>query len=225
MPTRSPDRILRQLPSRLRRLDAALAALPLDEPMLLSELDGYLTGVLLCPEPIEPGEWMTPVWGSNDDGVAAFEDPLDERWFADAVTARLNEIGRDLVRGKPQPIFDIDGSHGDVLWEEWTWGFAEAMALRPDAWSTLALDAESEAALSRLALLIAVARDESALDSMEINALQEQAPDELAACLLRLHGARRRLDAPAAEAPSAVKVGRNDPCRCGSGRKSKRCCG
>lgn len=220
---------MRQLPSRLRRLDGALADLPLDEPMLLTELDGFLTGIALCPEPILPAEWMTGIWGSDEGGVAPFDDPLDVQWFAEAVMARLGEIGRDLARGKPQPIFDIDERNGDVLWEPWIDGLDEAMALRPDAWSAIAeVDQEAADVLSRVSLLIAVARHESALDSVEINALQDQAPADLIGAVLRLHAARVRIGAvPSAEATDArpAKVGRNDPCRCGSGRKSKRCCG
>lgn len=220
----------RQLPSRLRRLDDALADLPLDDPMLLSELDGFLTGVLVCPDPIAQDEWMAVVWGSDDGGIAPFEDARDVRWFADAVVARLNEIGRDLARGKPQPIFDTDDRNGEVLWEHWIDGFAAAMALRPDAWAALVDggDPDSVDALARVSLLIAVAREESSLDSVEINALQDQAPAGLIDAILRLHAARGRIGAVPATAlvdPRPIKVGRNDPCRCGSGRKSKRCCG
>ncbi len=221
---------MRQLPSRLRRLDDALADLPLDEPMLLTELDGFLTGILVSPDPIMPGEWMTVVWGADDSGIAPFDDPIDVRWFADAVMARYNEIARDLARGKPQPIFDIDERNGDVLWELWIDGFAEAMEMRPESWAALADsdDPDTADALSRLSMLIAIARNQSALDSVQINALQDQAPADLVDDVRRLHAARLR----GGEMPPTVptigrqpKVGRNEACRCGSGKKSKRCCG
>jgi len=48
-----------KLPSRLRRLDDALADIAIGgDPMLLSELDGFLTGLLLCPEPTLPVVWL-----------------------------------------------------------------------------------------------------------------------------------------------------------------------
>lgn len=221
---------MRQLPSRLRRLDDALAALPLDEPMLLTELDGFLTGVRVCPDPVPPGEWMTVIWGSDESGVPPFDDPIDVRWFGDAVLARYDEIGRELSRGKPQPIFDTDERNGEMLWEFWIDGFAEAMALRPEAWAALADgdDADAADASCRVSMLIAIARNESPLDSMQINALEDHAPADLKDAVLRLHAARLRIGgAPAAPAENArpAKVGRNDPCRCGSGKKSKRCCG
>jgi uncharacterized protein len=217
-------------PSRLRRLDDALADLPLEEPMLLTELDGFLTGLLVGPERIEQGEWLQSIWGLDEDGIAPFEDPLDVQWFVDAVMARYAEIARDLERGKLRPIFDVDERTGDILWELWIDGFAEAMALRPESWDAVAAgdDAGAVDGLARLSVLIAIARNESALDSMEINEREDQAPADLATSVLQLHASRLRA-AAAVPLPTAgaapVKAGRNDPCPCGSGKKSKRCCG
>lgn len=219
---------MKQLPSRLRRLDDALADLPLDEPMLLSELDGFLTGVLVCPQTIATADWLPIVWGSGSG--APFDDPLDVQWFTDAVTARYSEIARDLGRGKPQPLFDIDERNGDILWEVWIDGFAQAMALRSTAWAALARGGDVEAidALNRLSILIAIDRNESSLDSVEINALHDTAPAEIAINIMRLHAARARrgdlLPLPTSRTRS-VRPGRNDPCPCGSGKKFKRCCG
>ncbi len=215
---------MKQLPSRYRRLDGALADLPVEEPMLLTELDGFLTGVILCPDPVVPAEWMQNVWGIDDGGVAPFDDPIDVQWFADAVMARHDAIVRDLDRGKLQPIFDIDERNGDVLWELWIDGFAEAMALRPDAWTAPTDDVSVVEARARLSLLIDVACQESTLDSMEINALEVEAPGQLIDAVLRLHASRPRAVPGNAPMPSPAKVGRNDPCPCGSGRKAKRCC-
>ena len=197
--------------------------------MLLTELDGLLTGVLVSPEPITPEEWLPIVWGDDTDGVPPFDDPLDVQWFRDAVIARRDEIGRDLGRGRLQPIFDIDERNGDVLWEPWVDGFAEAMALRPDKWLALAEGDDVNVAdpIASLSELISVARGESELDTPAVNALDVSAPADLAAAVLRLHAARVRSGGLVAAAPESVpiKVGRNEPCRCGSGRKSKRCCG
>lgn len=221
---------MKQLPSRLRRLDDALADLPLDEPMLLTELDGFLTGVLVSPELIMPAEWLQSVWGSDESGTAPFDDPVDVQWFADAVLARYNEIVRDLGRGKFQPIFDVDERNGDVLWEMWIDGFAEAMELRPEAWAALnaSKDADVKTAISSMSTLIAIARNESDLDSMQINALEDQAPSKIIDGVLQLHAARMQNTGSSVSPPTggrAAKVGRNDPCPCGSGEKSKRCCG
>ncbi len=218
---------MKRLPSRFRRLDGALADLPVEEPMLLTELDGFLTGLVICPDAILPAEWMTVVWGAEADGIPPFEDPLDVQWFANAVAARRDEIARDLARGKLQPILDIEERDGEPLWEYWIDGFAEMIALRPDAWATLATDPDTMASRSRLDMLIAVARNESDLDSMAVNALQDRAVAELTEAVEHLYAARAQSAGQmpvAAPATRAAKVGRNDPCPCGSGKKHKRCC-
>ena len=198
--------------------------------MLLTELDGFLTGVILCPDPIPSSEWLQNIWGSDEGGIAPFDDPLDVQWFVGAVTARYDEIVRDVTRGKPRPIFDIDDRNGDVRWELWIDGFAEATALRPEHWAAFARgdDPEAAAAHAVLSTLIAIARNESDFDSVQINAVQDQAPATLTDAVLRLYAAGRRNGGIAAvmrAETQQTKVGRNDPCPCGSGRKSKRCCG
>lgn len=215
------------MPSRFRRLDGALAELPVEEPMLLTELDGFLTGLIVCPEPIPVDEWMTVIWGVEVDGVPPFEDPLDVQWFVKAVAARREEIARDLSRGKLQPILDVDERDGEVLWEYWIDGLSDAIALRPDAWAASAADAGWADPWQRLLALIAIARGESDLDSVEVNAFQERAVAELTDIVQRLYAAR----APAGEAKASAvpmvvtaKTGRNDPCPCGSGKKHKHCC-
>lgn len=196
--------------------------------MLLTELDGFLTGLVICPEAIPPAEWMAVVWGAEADGIPPFEDPLDVQWFADAVAARRDEIARDLARGKLQPIFDVDERDGEVLWEYWIDGFAEATALRPESWAALAGAPERAVPRSRLATLIAVARNESDLDSVDINALQDCAVAEIVEAVRHLYAAHARgagTTSVDALATTASKIGRNDPCPCGSGKKYKRCCG
>ncbi len=198
--------------------------------MLLTELDGFLTGIVVGPDRIPPSEWLQGIWGIDDGETAPFEDPADVQWFVDAVTARCTEIVRDLGRGKPQPIFDVDERNGEVLWELWVDGFSEAMALRPDSWAMLAAGADHDAAdaLARLSSLIAIAHDESPLDSIEINVVNDRARADLNDSIVRLYAARVRTGEPSSMTPlppTATKIGRNDPCRCGSGIKSKRCCG
>jgi uncharacterized protein len=219
---------MKQLPSRLRRLDDALADLPLEEPMLLTELDGFLTGVIVSPELIMPSEWLPVVWGADEVGGAPFDDPADVQWFTDAVMARYNEIARDLGRGKLQPIFDFDERNGDVLWELWADGFQAAMMLRPDGWPAVTSSGEAEVAeaLAGMRTLIGVATGETELMSHEVNELSDDAPGLIPTWALRLYAWRLgQLGAPTAAAARPAKVGRNEPCTCGSGKKYKRCCG
>ena len=49
------------LSRRIKQLDEELLALG-EEAMLLEELDGFIAGLLACPELIMPGEWLPLVW-------------------------------------------------------------------------------------------------------------------------------------------------------------------
>jgi uncharacterized protein len=80
----------------------------------------------------------------------------------------------------------------------------------------------------RLRRLVDVAHEESTLDSVAVNALQDEAVAELTDVVQQLYVAFGGGGDAAADAPGATraaKIGRNDPCACGSGRKHKRCCG
>jgi len=219
---------MHKFPSRFRRLDEILGDLPVEEPLLLTELDGYLTGIAVCPVAIAPEAWLPPIWGGGLGESPPFEDPIDVRLFADMVIARYHEILRDLGRGRLQPIFDVDERNGDVLWELWVEGLFMAAQLEPAAWAVLAgsEDAQVAAAFASLDTLGAVASEESALTSMEINRLCDEAPGLIAAALPLLYtAAAEQRDAASGPGARAVKVGRNEPCPCGSGKKHKRCCG
>ena len=53
------------LSRRLKQLEKELLALG-EESMLIEELDGFIAGLLVCPDLIKPGEWLPIIW--NRDG-------------------------------------------------------------------------------------------------------------------------------------------------------------
>jgi uncharacterized protein len=69
---------------RLKQLEKQLASLDGDEAMLLTQLDGFLAGILVCPDLIMPGEWLPMVWGGgvNKDAAPVFEDTKQLRAIA-----------------------------------------------------------------------------------------------------------------------------------------------
>ena len=62
--------------THLEALEDALDALPQDGlPMGISELNGFLTGVLLSPEQIMPSDWVPVIWGDYPNhAFASMED-------------------------------------------------------------------------------------------------------------------------------------------------------
>jgi uncharacterized protein len=75
------------LPSDLDRLDEFLLALG-DDVMMLSEPDGFLTGILVCPVMLVPGIWHRYVWGpEGPHSEASFE------WADEARDVALSVMG------------------------------------------------------------------------------------------------------------------------------------
>jgi uncharacterized protein len=217
------------LPRYLKQLDKLLLNLP-TEAMLLSELDGYLTGIVVCPELIMPSEWLPGVWGEEDD-EPVFENSRQAEKLMQLVMEHYNSIARGLngSSGDFAPVFDVDTHHDEVLWELWIDGFDQAMRLRPEAWARLLVgDEETRAALAGLVSLAEISRDESKLSEEDVTELTRTAHDLIPGWVETLNAARlaeHMADRRPLPTPAFGKVGRNDPCPCGSGKKYKKCCG
>lgn len=220
------------LPAHLQRLDEMLLDLRDDtEAMLLSELDGFLAGVVVSPEPILPSEWLRIVWGGVDGELAPFENSADVQAFVGLVMRHYNSVIRSLERrGRFAPIFEVDGRNNETLWELWIAGFARAVRLRPEGWERIVESDEEDAIRAYSGLMLLGRADEGTanLSQAEIDALDEEAEDLIPMWVEALHAWRRIRavrEGLAARAELGTKVGRNDPCPCGSGKKYKKCCG
>jgi uncharacterized protein len=220
---------MEELSPELMELDARLAALPESrEAMLLSELDGYLAGVIVCPELITPSEWLPWVWGGDtEDAEPAFNEKSELDGFVRLLFQHYNTIASDLNDGQHRPIYDVD-TDDSLIWEVWANGFERALALRPDSWLAIVNSGDEEAA-SSISMLIALTEianraDPEILEGVKLEELSENAPEIIPLCVQTLNEWRRARDRAPRRA-TAAKVGRNDPCPCGSGKKYKKCCG
>jgi uncharacterized protein len=220
------------IPRRLKQLEKQLASLDGDEAMLLTELDGFIAGILVCPDLIMPGEWLPMVWGgTNKDAAPVFENTKQLEQLAGLIIERYNAVAADLQRGPGHyaPLFDVDTRHDDILWELWIDGFETALQLRPGAWAGVRGGAEDvRGALAGLVTLVQIGRGESTLPKVQVDDLTAKAPDLIPHYIEILNAWRISQQVAGqvrAEAPNFGKVGRNEPCPCGSGKKYKRCCG
>ncbi|MGE5159706.1 MAG: UPF0149 family protein [Gemmatimonas sp.] len=222
--------------SRRGQLEDELLALG-ENVMLIEELDGLIAGLSVCPELIKPGEWLPVVWGlDKENGQSAFDDLDHANRVLKLVMDYYNDVVLTLMRNteRYRPLFPIDRRNGDILWEIWIEGFAEAVRLRPAAWKKL-LDAGDETAIAigGLLMLVDVVHRDHELTEEELAKLTNAAPKLIPQWIVTLNNWRLANTQPApipaarpmsARAPYG-KVGRNEPCPCGSGKKYKRCCG
>jgi uncharacterized protein len=224
---------------RLEELLSDLEVMP--DEMCVSELDGYIAGLLLCPEMIMPSEWLAEVWGL--DGEPEFESIEQAQATIGAVMAHYNRVSENLAnRGKSYEIvLEQDEVGGEPFWEFWIAGFEQAMRLRPEAWRAYfdADDTKVEAAFSCMCGLLEIQLGESSLPKDMQDNLQEHACNLIPEMVVRMNdwiksqapvgmggvpnwlGAANTNSGPV----RTKKVGRNEPCSCGSGRKYKHCCG
>ena len=219
---------------RLDRLSELLDALPAENmAMSLSELDGYVTGVLACPELILPSDWLPGVW--SETGEVDFADQKVAEETIGAVMAHYNSVAETIAQSPwIEPVYQVDDTSDGTLWEPWVHGFTCAMALRPDAWKQLLdrVDEETRSSLIFLMALQDINIGKSKLTDEEIEVINIEAPDLIPNCVaMILRQSRPELagtaaaNLPGPPHKAALRPGRNDPCSCGSGRKYKQCCG
>ena len=227
---------MRGLSRKERQLSQALLDLH-EEAMLIDELDGFLTGLLVCPEMIPPSVWLKRVWHRHGGDDAAFRDIDHLNKVIGLVMDHYNRIATTLFQDPTAyaPLFAIDKSNGDVLWEIWVEGFETAVKLRPMAWEpVLSADIEAARAWSGLMMLADVTREDRRFSKVEIDALTATAHERIPEWVLVLNAWRlaSQMRAPGfagngdnRAARPERRVGRNEPCPCGSGKKYKKCCG
>ncbi|ESQ91116.1 UPF0149 family protein [Asticcacaulis benevestitus] len=218
-----------KLPLKLRRLDAKLRQY---EGLLLSELDGLLAGLIVCPEFIMPSEWWPCVWDREDDeDDPVFENPKALQETLRLVMEHYNQIITDLNAEYHIPIFDgIEGDDEATFWQNWASGFLDAVALRPAAWDVY-MRHEDEVVVNAFSMLVTlgnISESGEDIDHPNYELLKNEALDLIPSCVLVLYQERlRSQQSPFAEpkAKPGLKTERNEPCPCGSGKKYKKCCG
>jgi uncharacterized protein len=219
--------------NRTDELEQALLALG-DRSMVLEELDGFIAGILVCPDLIPPGEWFATALGLSRDHPSPFSDLDHANAVLSLVMAYYNDVVMTLTLRPEEyePLFPVEDD-GDVIWELWIDGFATAADLRHKAWAKLMdVGGETRHALMDLMILTEIATGQTELDKEVAERFGSHAQDLIRQAIVTLH--QHRLATPRSPASFAAaknpfagvpKVGRNDPCPCGSGRKYKLCCG
>lgn len=208
-----------------------------ESAMDVSRLEGFLTALVIGPRMVMPSAWMPWVWD--------FEHGRQEAEFADLAQARemmglimglMNRIAGAFERDPAafEPVFFRDAVWGAA---EWCEGFLAATR-RFDAaeWTALwALDAFTPGGgTDHTSLITPFLRlgDETGFEITRKEGDAQRWLDAVVPSLAAIHAhwlerqsARPTIASHAPMRREAPKVGRNDPCHCGSGRKYKKCCG
>ena len=152
------------------------------------------------------------------------------------LNARIQQSLRRLEAEKVcdyRPAFqpDVGPPPRDAV-TTWVRGFWKAMSLAPADWAALIKDQRTQVLVAPFVGFMDRLKDDAFEPAPDIDEqLDEAAADIPRAILLLRKIAELRASRPSwasSQRPSptrSTKVGRNDPCPCGSGKKFKRCCG
>jgi uncharacterized protein len=211
--------------SEIEWLDDTLSRYGNEESVIdTAELDGMLTAVVSAPVEIEPAEWLLALWGGAKH-VPRWANDRERDHFVNLTLRHMDDIAERLHDYPEQfdPLFGSREEEGQELTivDDWCYGYMRGVAM--SNWSAL-----PEALQPQL--------DAIALHGSEANAerLDALSADEFvasvdgikpAALALFQHWQENPQTAPVQQPiVNAAKIGRNDPCPCGSGKKYKNCC-
>lgn len=218
--------------------------------MNAGEFHGFCCGLAVLPEMIRMQEWMPVAFGEEQ---LVFEGQTDAQKLMGELFAFQNRLNADNNAGRLLYPFDPAVlKKGDLRRiEEWTYGFYHAISLRPEVWDMGGPAANEDddpdevtEVSSALGVIMAIAHPDHIAEIFNketFDMLNARADADFYAKLLGLlplavkvlqkHAAAqpRKFSGPPRPAnpvpATSSKIGRNDPCPCGSGKKYKKCCG
>ena len=207
-----------------------------DETMMLDTIDGYLTAIVIGPTTVMPSQWLPRVWGPKEDDAPEFETTEQAQRIMELILRHMNGINwsiqHDADTHEPMMNTRIYQGRQYLDGEMWAHGFMEGVELCRKDWDPLLNDLAGRNTFRPIHLL--GSEDATAEERLLIRTpdqrekLSEKIRESIAAIdrfWLPYREAMREQPVVAAATRAKPKVGRNDPCPCGSGKKFKRCCG
>ncbi|SAL27852.1 yecA family protein [Caballeronia arvi] len=202
--------------------------------MTVEMVDGFFAALICGPELVQPEEWLLAVLGkdyarANDDDARHTLFLLIRHWNTIADTLELTLTEETVYL----PVLALDDEDGIAHANEWAKGFMAGVDMRRDSWLGLFNDENHAGSLAPI-LMLYHENDPDPELRIDSSALKNR--DDVIKVMIaglnhiyRYFDERRqenaRRDAQAAMPLTSNKVGRNEPCPCGSGRKYKHCCG
>jgi uncharacterized protein len=197
--------------------------------MALEWIDGLFCALNVGPS-APPSEYMPVIWDPRDDADPEAGPNYDSDEQAEYVAGLLNRhwntIARRLDAGFPhEPALELRKDDLDARY--WAAGFIRGVAMRPEIWATRK---DSEFVTTFLNMIFTFAMDKENFEQGDIDLeMREKLLDALPINLVRMHHLWHGRNDPFPPSPlthyEGRKIGRNEPCPCGSGKKFKRCCG
>ncbi len=181
-----------------------------EDAMNFEQLDGFFHALVFGPEIVMPSEHLREIWGEGP----VFDDEGQARKVMALLQRHWNAIAQRNVANFA-PVMWIEAHEDAPPGRHWAMGFLAGVAMRAHAWQSVSVDEGAYMALQSIIDL-----DAGQLDPWERTELLDMLGEHVA-CLANFWLEQRTPRQPI----RSQKVGRNEPCPCGSGKKWKKCCG
>ncbi len=229
---------------KLETLGELLDQLSADGAMDLEELDGFFAALHCCPELVPTAEYLPDVLGSGEiaETDEFFSTPEAAKLLFGLLMEHWNAVGEAFRTEQFFVPLLLEDDDGKAYGNNWAIGFVRGIDMREELWNEILLD---HSKCSWLLPILTLA-DENLVDDEPqpatepppVNApitddQREQLIMQVSLMVTEMYryfAPHRKRNALLAEAqattqPQLSKIGRNDPCYCGSGIKYKKCCG
>jgi len=205
------------------------------EAMMLDTMDGFLHAVAIGPTTLKPQQWLPLIWGHTEgQAMMPTAQSLDQlNRILELVMRHFNSIIAGLEDEPPDiyPRWNVrewDGMELDDA-EGWAWGFVQGVDLCRSDWEPLLQTPQGQAWYRPIGLLgeddFGPEQDELTRTPTQRAELSLQIPRGVIAMHAHWLPLRQAVYERTVAKTLQAKVGRNEPCPCGSGKKFKKCCG
>ncbi len=222
--------------AEFERLTGLLRRFDNKRPMNLEQLDGFLAALVCGPELVTPSEYLPQICG--DDMV--LRDTIDAKSvlqdFLSLIMRHWNTISYTLESGDVFLPLLLEDENGTAPANEWAKGFLRGMELHKADWAALLGDEDHGGWLVPIFALANENNPDPELRSYDKLISLEAREKLIVGIAAGVTGIYRHFQAQRMDQSqmfdnattfrrSIPKVGRNDLCPCGSGKKFKHCCG
>lgn len=217
----------------LDSLSDFLASAPGGRAMTLESLDGFFAALICGPQTVLMTEYLPEALGVPMDELEFGSREEAQRVFT-LINRHWNHIVATLFADQPWLPLVFEDEGGVARGNDWATGFMRGMGMRRESWMEL-LNSEDHG--GSLIPMMMLAHEHDPDPSLRPAPIADERRDEILSAMAggllavyRYFEPHRRAGASAPAAARTVvrgrpKVGRNDPCPCGSGRKFKHCHG
>lgn len=214
----------------LNRIDDEVDTRDKDEGIFdISSLDGFFTAIVSGPVMIPPSQWIAAVWG---DFEPEWQTEKEFEMVFAMLMRHMNSIAGHLINEPDsfEPLFiqrEVERKTYTIV-DDWCYGYMMGVELCMEQWHLDSLD------ITTLLTPIQIFGTEEGW--VKLDSLNEQETENIGKAItpnvreIHAYWLARRESSPANGATQAPirrdqpRVGRNDPCPCGSGKKYKKCC-